>query len=359
VRMSTALAGSALVALLASCGSPTAAPSSTPAAASTSAAPVQSQPAGLTLKEIATQPVTDNNVEALAFSPDGKQLAVGLADGTVAIFLLQASAAEDPVRSSKLHTRLVSSLAWSPDGTRIASASADGSVRVWNPQSFQVSRSFNGYPATYPAAVWSPDGQQIAVAQGRDFIQIFDANTDGDPQTMNLPGTTRPLLWLPSGELVAGDLKGKVAFFQPGKPDPVRAYEPATPQKMVASLSLSPSDGSLAVGYDSGMIVLLDPATAKEKSVVRQGKSVNSAAWAPNGKMLAVSSMEFAVTFYDPSGKQLAKQDIGYDMNGVSWSPDGRFVAAGSDDRTFKIWEVSPPQTPTRQAPTPPNYIGR
>jgi WD40 repeat protein len=65
---------------------------------------------------------------ALVFSPDGRRLACGGADGRVAIFdcltgrmLLEL----DGPRSR------VSGLAYSPDGMRLASAHADGTVRLW------------------------------------------------------------------------------------------------------------------------------------------------------------------------------------------------------------------------------------
>jgi len=145
-------------------------------------------------------------------------------------------------------------------------------VRIWDAQTMQPTQSFNAYPATHPAAVWSPDGQKVAVAQGRDFVQLHDLDGGGDPQTFNLPGTTRALLWLPSGEIAGSDLKGKVAFFQQGKADPVRAYEPATSHKAVNSLSLSPDGQLLAIGYDDGAIILIDPTTAKQVREFPKGR---------------------------------------------------------------------------------------
>lgn len=326
-----------------------------------SASAAAESPAGqLTLTELVSEPVGQDTVEALAFSPDGKHVAVGAADGIVAVYALGASAAEDAVKAQKMHAGFTSSIAWSPSGDRILSAAGDGSVRIWDPQTLQPLQSFTAYPATHPAAVWSPDGQKIALAQGRDTVQIIDIAGNSDPQTLNLPGTTRALLWLPNGDIAGSDLKGKVAFFQPGKADPVRAYEPATSHKAVNSLSLSPDGSLLAVGYDDGAIILLDPGTAKEFRQFPKGQSAGNVAWSPNGKVLAESSIEFAVTFFDMAGKQLAKLNIGYDMNGVSWSPDGQYVAAASDDHTFKIWQVSPPQGGVAGAgPTPPSYMGR
>jgi WD40 repeat protein len=312
------------------------------------------------LKELIAEPVGQDTVEALAFSPDGRQVAVGAADGVVAVYSLHASAAEEAVRIAKMHAGFTSSIAWSPAGDRVLSAAGDGSVRIWDPRSLQPLQSFTAYPATHPAAVWAPNGQKIALAQGRDTIQVINLAGNADPQTLSLPGTTRALLWLPNGQIAGSDLTGNVAFFQPGKRDPVRTYTPSAAHKAVNSLSLLPDGSLLAAGYDDGAIVLIDPATAKEVRQLPKGQSVGNVAWSPNGKVLAESSIEFALTFFNPLGKQLAKLNIGYDMNGVGWSPDGQYVAAGSDDHTLKIWQVSPAQGMAgATAPTPPSYMGR
>jgi WD40 repeat protein len=70
----------------------------------------------------------DGEVEALAWTHDGRYLASGGDDATIQVW---------NARSGQLHTEylghtdIIYKLAWSPDGKTLASASQDGTVKLW------------------------------------------------------------------------------------------------------------------------------------------------------------------------------------------------------------------------------------
>ncbi len=330
-----------------------------PASQAPSAGSALPSASGVSLKEILRQPVGEDHVETVAFSPDGLRLAIGAEDGTVAVLKLQLQPGEDAV-IRKLHVGQTTGLAWSPDGKRLLTAAGDGSVRVSDPESLQVAYSVTAYPTTYPSVAWSPDGQRFALAQGRNTVQLFEAKDGTLVDSFQVGDVrTRALLWLPGGEVAASDETGRVAFFAAGQAKPVRIFQPDVAHKAVNSMSLSPDGQTLAIAYDDGALLLVNPATAKLIRELPKGRQSGTVSWSPNGKLLALTSVSFDLKILDAGGALIARDDVGYDTNGTAWSPDGRYLAMGADDKTLRVYELSPPQTPDRLRPTPPSFMGR
>ena len=79
-------------------------------------------------KTLLTYTENTNSVYAVAWSPDGKEIASGGDDAVIRVW--DASTGHTTVVYEK-HKDIVWKIAWSPDGKKIASASQDGTARVW------------------------------------------------------------------------------------------------------------------------------------------------------------------------------------------------------------------------------------
>jgi hypothetical protein len=72
---------------------------------------------------------SDDSVEAVAFSPDGRTLAVAAMSGRILLWNLQT---RDRIALPRAHANAVTCVAFSPDGRTMASGSLDETIRLWN-----------------------------------------------------------------------------------------------------------------------------------------------------------------------------------------------------------------------------------
>ena len=69
------------------------------------------------------------DIQSLAFSPDGNIIAMGCYDGTIHLWDAKTGVHK---RTLTGHTRDIWSVAFSRDGNIIATGSSDGTIRLWD-----------------------------------------------------------------------------------------------------------------------------------------------------------------------------------------------------------------------------------
>jgi WD40 repeat protein len=114
--------------------------------------------------------------EALAFSPDGKSLAVGSADGNLQIVNV---ADGKLVRAMPGHTSAVTSIAFHPGGNLLVSASKDRTLRLWNPANGQALKTLEGHEAWVEGVVFTTRGTRIASVGADHTVRLWDLAEPG------------------------------------------------------------------------------------------------------------------------------------------------------------------------------------
>ena len=148
-------------------------------------------------------------VNAVAFSPDGKLLAVAQANGYVRLWNpVTGQPVGAPLLASTSPQSYVAGVAFSPDGKLLASAGGDGTVQLWNLATGQAVGT--PLPAATSGGVnavaFSPDGTLLAAAYADGYVRLWNLATG---QAVGTP--------LPAGAGSGGSVSG-VAFSPDGKP---------------------------------------------------------------------------------------------------------------------------------------------
>ena len=118
---------------------------------------------------------------SVAFSPNGRILAVGLAKGTAsnpdyAIRLIDVATGRE-IRRLTSHSEVVADLAFSPDGARLLSGSVDAAVILWDVESGEPIHHLVGHNSYITAVAYHPGGQLAASGAGDGAVILWEIET--------------------------------------------------------------------------------------------------------------------------------------------------------------------------------------
>jgi WD40 repeat protein len=150
------------------------------------------------------QGVTANSLNTANFSPDGRMVVTGSADGTGCIWNWNVSTHSasllgkfsEPAGSTLGVANVgASGLRWavfSPDNRRVLTASDDGTARVWNVATRSQVAVFAEPGGEGMNAAWfSPDGKLIVTASNDGTARIWNVATGRQLQVLREPGRSQ------------------------------------------------------------------------------------------------------------------------------------------------------------------------
>jgi WD40 repeat protein len=200
-------------------------------------------------------PVAVQGVRSVAFSPDGRLLAVGR-------FVKTPLTIRDTASGKVVHELpndwLTTGVAFSPEGRLLASANQDGSVRLWDVptgQEMACSPWWHRGPAT--SVAFSPDGRRLASGSLDRTWKVWDTTTG----------------------------------------EPLRAW--GDPTGGVQSVAFSPDGQRLAWGSTDGTVKVCDLASLASDALRGHTGGVNSVAFSPDGRQIASASADGTVMVWE------------------------------------------------------------
>jgi hypothetical protein len=279
-------------------------------------------------------------VFALAYSPDGKLLASGSADGKVRLW---EAATGKEVRQLKGHIRRVKSVAFTADGKLLVSGSHDGTARLWEAANGKQLRVLGDHGGPVEAVAITPDGQTVASA-GRDgLVRLWRAETGKELRRLKgHRGSVFCLAFAPGGKLLgSGGADRTVRFWDPARGKERRRVRGPG---WVYGVSFSADGKVVASGGRDQMVHLWDPVQAEGLNQFGgyEGE-VASVALAADGKMTADGSGDHQVRLWENESGQVRRLFAGHGgpVHAVALSPDGLTLASGGEDAAIFIWDVT------------------
>jgi len=245
-------------------------------------------------------------IDAIALSPDGTRLACcGWKGKSTIVFdtatsqVLQTLAADVPTRSVRFH----------PDGRQLAVGLEDGTIQLWTDGVDQPKTRSMGSQAVYDIA-FSPDGKQAATCSGDwrqpvpGAIVFWNAETWSEvAKVTEHTRAVRSVAFSPDGTRLAsaGD-DGLVILWHPESHLPLVRLENGAGARPVA---FAPGGSQLAVGLHDGTIHVWDVARQELRQRFRCEDDVFHVAYSKDGSVLVSVSGEKRVELW-PAGEPLA-----------------------------------------------------
>lgn len=126
----------------------------------------------------AKSPITDR-ANSLAFSPDGKTLAVGSGEPSRSgdITLWDMASGKLVKNFADHHIDSVLALDFTPDGKLLASGGADKAVRVTDLSTGKVVKVFEGHTHHVLGVTWRADGRMLASSGADNVVKVWDWTT--------------------------------------------------------------------------------------------------------------------------------------------------------------------------------------
>lgn len=286
-------------------------------------------------------PQRDSATRSVAISDDGEFIAVGWADGHIAIF---AGTTYATLAELTGHTRSVNALAFAPNNGLLASAGQDGTVRLWSMDDFSaVGQPLDKHDDPVADVAFSPDGTRLATA-GRSQVFMWDMSTgQSNPPVAGppLPTGANALVYDPAGtplylatnnEIISAQENGELTTL-------------GTTANFAYSLAVAPSGDNLVYGGRDMFAQLISLEQADLESPLEyENRWIEQIAFHPDGVRVAAGGFNGELVLWhlrDPLAGTQTVLEIDTAINDFAFFPDGDRILTVSEEGLAVVWHMN------------------
>ncbi|KDQ58678.1 hypothetical protein JAAARDRAFT_34512 [Jaapia argillacea MUCL 33604] len=314
---------------------------------------------------IHTLSISQERISSVAINASGEWLAFGAKKlGQLLVWEWQS---ESYVMKQQGHYFDMNTLAYSGDGQYIATGGDDGKVKVWIASSGFCFVTFSEHSSAISSLAFAQTGTQVLFSASLDgTVRAFDLVRYRNFRVFTSPTPVQfsCLAVDQSGEVLAAGSTDSFEIYlwsvQTGKLLDVLAGHTGP----ISSLCFEPSVGNVLTSGSWDKSVRLWNVFARSRNVepFQLNADVLAVAYRPDGKELAVATLDGQITFFDIGlGKQSTiiegRKDIsggrkaddrvtaannasGKSFNSLAWTADGRCILAGGNSKYVVLYDV-------------------
>jgi len=291
-----------------------------------------------------------NGVSAIGFSKDSTTLAVANGPGKAVRFFNATSGS--PQAEPLLFAAPVWQLAFSPDGKTLAISTGQELVMLDAATREEHFRKQVPWRSTR-RMTFSPDGSILAVLTGTGKVieagdvMLWDAA--GQTQLARLPGRLQghsacSLAFSPEGNLLAcACLNSQRALvWDVATRQIIKTLE--TPTLWIGGLAFSPDGRTVATARDDQTIEFFDRASWQKVGRLKgHMDEVSCVAFSPDGKLLMSGSKDKTIRAWPVDGRAAAEDNLPLppETYYLAFSADGRTLVSLATNNLFSLWDTA------------------
>jgi len=278
--------------------------------------------------------------DKIAYSPDGRWLATGMLAGSTVT--LRDAATGQPMKTLRHRFPAIGGIAFSPDGHTLAAYS--WGITFWDTRSGRELGSLPLHMMSY--AAFSPDGNRFAgVTAGGEAIQLIkDVSTNPRPVPLEkVSGRDFHVAFSPDGKTLAGGGVGLPATLWDTTSGRKLAEFPGK-SGSVGCLVFAPEGDSLTFKSEDGRIRSWHFVKKPEpiSQLAGHKAEVWGLAYTPDGTTLISSGDDHSIKLWDTRDGGLLSTLKGHCalVASLATSPNGKLLASAGFDKTVRLWDL-------------------